>query len=125
MSGKEGEDTLAALVADGRPETRDEQLDAADTQGAALGALARLGTREASILRLRFGLDGEEPSTLKDIGKRLGLTRERIRQIEESALVELRNRLENANPTRQLRAIDSPCRSKGRSPRVAFENNQD
>ncbi len=42
--------------------------------------------REALILRLHYGLDGTEPMSLKDIGKRLGLTRERIRQIQRQAL---------------------------------------
>jgi RNA polymerase primary sigma factor len=59
-----------------------------------LGLLDRLGEREATVLRLRFGLDGDEPKTLKEIGERLGLTRERVRQIEREALNTLRQNLE-------------------------------
>ena len=44
---------------------------------------------QAKVLRLRFGLDGEEPKTLKEIGERLDLTRERVRQIESEALNKL------------------------------------
>jgi RNA polymerase primary sigma factor len=51
--------------------------------------LARLDKREATVLRLRFGLDGEEPKTLKEVGERLSLTRERVRQIEGIALKNL------------------------------------
>lgn len=56
--------------------------------------LGRLGTRTAAVLRLRYGLEGEEPLTLKEIGKRVGLTRERVRQIEVEALHQLATILE-------------------------------
>ena len=54
-------------------------------------ALSRLIGREAEILRLYFGLNGEEPMTLDQIGMRFGLTRERVRQIKEKALHRLRH----------------------------------
>ena len=53
-------------------------------------ALAHLKERESKILRLYFGLDGEEPMTLEQIGSLLGITRERVRQLETRALRELR-----------------------------------
>src|ERR671937_2519874 len=54
-------------------------------------ALSSLKEREARILRLYFGLDGEEPMTLEQIGSLLGITRERVRQIKEKALSRLRH----------------------------------
>lgn len=54
-----------------------------------LGLLELMPQREATILRLRFGLNGGEPKTLKEVGERLGLTRERVRQLEREALSKL------------------------------------
>ena len=54
-------------------------------------SLSGLKERESRILRLYFGLDGEEPMTLEQIGALLGITRERVRQIKEKALSRLRH----------------------------------
>ncbi|HSM06369.1 MAG TPA: sigma-70 family RNA polymerase sigma factor [Longimicrobiales bacterium] len=54
-------------------------------------ALASLKDREAKILRLYFGLDDQDPMTLEEIGTIMGITRERVRQIKEKALVRLRH----------------------------------
>ncbi len=63
----------------------------------------RLSPREAQILRMRYGLNGREPQTLKEIGKKFGLSRERIRQLERRALRQLRS----PESFRQLRAYMS------------------
>ena len=72
------------------PGPDDETYDQAlmDTVEEALGTLKE---REAKILRLYFGLDGQEPMTLEEIGSILGVTRERVRQIKEKALLRLRH----------------------------------
>ena len=54
-------------------------------------ALSSLKDREAKILRLYYGLDGDDPMTLEEIGGILGVTRERVRQIKEKALARLRH----------------------------------
>jgi RNA polymerase primary sigma factor len=54
------------------------------------GALEQLNPRMRRVLSLRFGLDGESPQTLEEVGSQLGITRERVRQLETRALRELR-----------------------------------
>jgi RNA polymerase sigma factor (sigma-70 family) len=61
--------------------------------------LAGLSGREREILRLRFGIGGEREHTLDEIGKRVSLTRERVRQIEAKTLRKLRD------PLRDLRVL--------------------
>jgi RNA polymerase primary sigma factor len=65
--------------------------------------LEQLGERERTVLELRYGLTGAEPMTLVEIGKRIGVTRERVRQIEISALERLRRSAE----TERLRDLTS------------------
>ena len=94
--------TLAEIIQDDRTPTPDEQAlrdDDLHTIGALLDAIDE---REATILRLRYGLDGEEPLTLKEIGQIVGLTRERVRQIEIEALKKLNQRLDSAHPLQSL-----------------------
>jgi RNA polymerase primary sigma factor len=58
-----------------------------------------LAPREAEILTMRFGLDGQSPRTLEQVGKRFKVTRERVRQIQEIALRKLRRRVEASEST--------------------------
>jgi RNA polymerase primary sigma factor len=85
---------LEELVMDSEHATPDHKLMKSDDLQQVLVLLDQMDAREAKVLRLRFGLDGEDPMTLKDIGARLGLTRERVRQIEREALSKMRERIE-------------------------------
>ncbi|MGZ4410889.1 MAG: sigma-70 family RNA polymerase sigma factor [Gaiellaceae bacterium] len=67
----------------------EEQVEVSLRSQALLQALAALGERERAVLVLRYGLEGNDPSTLEQIGRALGLTRERVRQIEVEALRQL------------------------------------
>jgi RNA polymerase primary sigma factor len=86
--------SLAEALLDGNAKTPYAKLCEADDLNHVLDLLAKMDPREATVLRLRFGLDGEEPKTLKEIGERLGLTRERVRQIEREALGKLNESLQ-------------------------------
>lgn len=66
-------------------------------------ALTTLSSREASVLRLRFGLGGEQEHTLEEIRQKMDLSRERIRQIEFEALEKLRHPPKPAPPSRKSR----------------------
>jgi len=70
----------------GRPE---DELVADEEQTKMLHLLTEIDMREANVLRLHYGLNGCKPMTLKEIGSELGLTRERIRQIQRNALTRL------------------------------------
>jgi len=81
--------TLNDTITDNRAKPPDTALVETDNREHILQLLAKMDPREATVLRMRFGLANEEPRTLKEIGECLGLTRERVRQIESEALQKL------------------------------------
>jgi RNA polymerase primary sigma factor len=81
--------SLDEMLMDANTKTPDTELVEADDLHHVLDLLGKMDKREATVLRMRFGLDDEEPKTLKQIGECLGLTRERVRQIENEALNKL------------------------------------
>jgi RNA polymerase primary sigma factor len=78
--------SISDLVADEESRSPADVLLENRRTEAVMKHLNAIDGRAATILRLRFGTDGSKPMTLKDIGKQIGLTRERIRQIESDAL---------------------------------------
>jgi RNA polymerase primary sigma factor len=85
------ENCLVDYLADDDLESPDEQTYMNALSDDMQKALDTLTDREREILSLYFGLEGEEPLTLEEIGKRMNLTRERIRQIKEKAILRLRH----------------------------------
>ncbi|MBW3543723.1 MAG: RNA polymerase sigma factor RpoD/SigA [Planctomycetes bacterium] len=81
--------SLGDLLADERVKAPDDELIDSDNMKHVFRMLDTMEPREATILRMRFGLDDAEPKTLKEIGESLGLTRERVRQIESECLEKL------------------------------------
>jgi RNA polymerase primary sigma factor len=86
--GEDGETTLGDLLASEQPEPEEETV-ARMTESAVERALGDLPERERNVIRMRFGVDGEEPVPLRETGNRLGISPERVRQIEERALKSL------------------------------------
>ena len=90
VSDEDDDSDLTRFLADENTRSPEEQvLDQALT-GLTREALSRLGPREAAVLAMRFGLEDGDEHTLEEVGKRFGLTRERIRQIQSKAYRELR-----------------------------------
>lgn len=86
----DGELSISDMVADTKNPSPDEQVSGNDQLRQLTELLEAFDERAAKILKLRYGLDGEDPMTLKEIGLRIGLTRERVRQIEHESLAKLR-----------------------------------
>ena len=87
--GAEEDQLLEVTLVDrnaGRPE---DSLEAYEEETKALRLLDRIEPREAKVLRLHYGLGGHRAMTLKEIAKKFGLTRERIRQLRRDALIKL------------------------------------
>ena len=81
--------SLGEMVMDDRVRSPEEELIESDVMKHIKVMMGDLDERAAAVLRMRFGLEGLEPHTLKEIGEKLGLTRERVRQIETETLKRL------------------------------------
>ena len=87
--------SLGEMVMDERTKTPEDELLETDILSHVMRMMGEMDPREATVLRMRFGLDDQEPHTLKEIGEQLGLTRERVRQIETEALNRLSDGLKD------------------------------
>jgi RNA polymerase primary sigma factor len=97
--GDDETNSFADVIADENSESPYEQLEEKTVTDLLRGLLTGLNQREATILDYRFGLRGGSEKTLEEVGEKFGLTRERIRQIQNIALNKLRKQMETADAT--------------------------
>ncbi len=88
--GEEDRSTLGELIPDPNYNEPMEGMDRSIQKEHLGGWLSQLNEREQKIMKLRFGLDGEEPLTLAEIGRQINVSRERVRQLEAKAILKLR-----------------------------------
>ena len=120
---------LSELVADTRAGSPHERMFHAEELSTLKKLLDTIDDREARILRLRFGLDGTEPLTLKQIADEVGISRERVRQIVDEALTKLNARLTDEKPSRYFRREDNDFAAvtaePGRAPALRASDDDD
>ena len=92
--GDDESSRIADVVKDEAASTPYQQLEDKTNVTMLHSLVETLESREAEILRYRFGLDGEGEKTLEEVGEKFGVTRERIRQIQNVALLKLRKQIE-------------------------------
>ncbi|MDP7048200.1 MAG: RNA polymerase sigma factor RpoD/SigA [Verrucomicrobiota bacterium] len=92
--GDESSAHLGELVSDENAAVPDRELSDKNISGILCALIGELPKREVHIIVHRFGLDGEEEQTLEEIGQHFGITRERIRQLQNAALAKLHEKLD-------------------------------
>jgi RNA polymerase primary sigma factor len=92
--GDEDENSIGEVIADVNAAAPFDHILKDTDQELVREALAILDARESRVLALRFGLEDGRPKTLEEVGEHFGVTRERIRQIQEQALQKMRVRIE-------------------------------
>jgi RNA polymerase primary sigma factor len=98
--GDEDSNNFAEVVQDESADTPYEQLEEKTVTRMLQEMVKTLDPREATILRSRFGLDGGPQKTLEEVGEKFGVTRERVRQIQNIALRKLRKMIEKMETTK-------------------------
>lgn len=108
LSGEDGM-TFGSLLVDEHADDPLAALTGKDLKSAASELLGSLKARERAILVRRFGLDGHPAATLEDIGRELGFSRERVRQIHDEALRRMRRTFQRRQALQFLRVLPRPA----------------
>lgn len=99
--GEDDSNNFSEVVQDENADTPYEQLEEKTVTKMLQEMVKTLHPREATILRYRFGLDGGSEKTLEEVGEKFGVTRERVRQIQNIALSKLRKMIEKLESGKQ------------------------
>ncbi len=106
---------LGDLVPDEKSTSPLEKLQSKSLVGDVDKVLSTLEPREADIIRLRFGLEGRDPKTLEEVGEQIGITRERVRQLQEQAIRQLRKSMTKFEKQRTWEEIQEEKRREERT----------
>jgi len=113
--GEESDGTeFGEIVGDENASTPFEQLSDKSLQTDVNQMIKDLDSREAKIIRLRFGLEGDTPLTLEEVGEMFGITRERVRQLQNMALSKMRKIMYNNERQRTVEEIEDSYREQKR-----------
>ncbi len=99
--GEDGETELGTLISDKEAPSPFEEVSNKGQWEQIIKAMETLGEREQDVMRRRFGLDGELPQTLEEVGKELGITRERVRQIQARVIRKIQVEVRRAERMRR------------------------
>jgi RNA polymerase primary sigma factor len=105
---------LGDVVRDDAAASPSDSLGNKNVSADLANAISSLGEREAQIIRMRFGLDGNDEMTLEEIGKKFNVTRERIRQLEQLSIKHMRRLMETRDNQRTLEELEEDRIQKGR-----------
>jgi RNA polymerase primary sigma factor len=117
--GKDKDTPISDYLVDGRSINPEDELIKNESQGVIRMALRSLSDQEQTVIINRFGLEGGRVFTLKEIGEKLGVSRERVRQIENQAKKRLRKLIARQQHPESLAARGARLRSSGADPAPA------
>ena len=95
---------ITPVLADARLFAGSIELLTSNFKPGTVDAVVGIDARESTILRFRFGLDGGQEKTLEEVGAKFGVTRERVRQIQNLALRKLRKMIEKLEASKKIQA---------------------
>lgn len=104
IGGEDDSNAFADIIGDEKADTPYQELEEKTNTEMIRELVEQLPEREAVILRYRFGLDGDEEKTLEEVGQKFGVTRERIRQLQNIALNRLRKMITKREAVKMMAA---------------------